>query len=482
MTDNVHKLTLFGGQREVWEAMMSDKNCCLVLPIGSGKSFLASWMLTIAATTPSIHKGRDVLYIAPTAPMVTRIIWKDLKDRCMKLWGLKDEQDINNSSKTITFSNGIRIFCLSAETGLKGINASLVIADEAAEFSEESLQELSNRTRPIPGVEDSQGRMILISTPEGKNAFHDIYQFALSHPHTWTVLHKTWQDMRVQPRRWVEEQKALLSPLKFAKDLMCDWGSVQDQFYYSWRRYMSTANPVVDRGRDLFTFHDFNKRVMCAVVAQVQGDIRSPSGRIEVLKSYAIPDCSTEQLAQAIRYDFPTRTIQSIMDMSGAQVNRDTTSQFGVTDRTILEKYGFRIFNTKNSNPLVSDSDNSSNAFINQGRLIIWEGEGKLLDALETYHYEDGSRKKLVKYSDAKYAHIDGLGDCIRYGIHHLFPMTHDHSGGAEYIDGMERYDLEPGYEYLTETNTPKSKDGVPTIDYLIKTRFEGQFNDESWG
>ena len=168
--------------------------------------------------------------------------------------------------------------------------------------------------------------------------------------------------------------------------------------------------------------------------------------------------------------------------MSGAQVNRDTTSQFGVTDRTILEKYGFRIFNTKNSNPLVSDSDNSSNAFINQGRLIIWEGEGKLLDALETYHYEDGSRKKLVKYSDAKYAHIDGLGDCIRYGIHHLFPMTHDHSGGAEYIDGMERFDLEPGYEYLSETNTPKSKDGVPTIDYLIKTRFEGQFNDESWG
>jgi len=479
---NVHKLTLFGGQKEVWDAMMSDKNACLVLPIGSGKSFLASWMLCIAATTPSIHKGRDILYIAPTAPMVTRIIWKDLKQRCINMWGLKDEQDINNSSKTITFPNGVRIFCLSAETGLKGINASLIIADEAAEFSQEAIQELSNRTRPIPGQVDSQGRMILISTPEGKNAFYDLYQFALSRPDTWVVIHKTWEQMRVQPRSWVEEQRQLLSPLKFAKDLECDWGSVEDQFYYSWRRTMAVEEQPRDRQRELYTFHDFNKRVMTAVVAQVIGDIRSPHGRIEVLKSYAIPDCSTEQLAQAIRYDFPTRTIQSIMDMSGAQVNRDTTSQFGVTDKTILEKYGFRIINTRNSNPLVSDSDNSANAFISQGRLTIWQGESKLLDALETYHYEDGSRKKLVKYSDAKYAHIDGLGDCIRYGIHHLFPMVHDHTGAAEYLDGMERYDLEPGFEYLTESNTPKTRDGVPTIDHLIKTRFEDTFSDESWG
>ena len=478
---NKHRLTLYGGQREVWDAMMSDKNACLVLPIGSGKSFLASWMLCIAATTPSIHKGRDILYIAPTAPMINRIIWKDLKDRCVRLWGLRDEQDINNSSKTITFPNGIRIFCLSAETGLKGINASLIIADEAAEFSEEALQELSNRTRPIPGVKDSQGRMILISTPEGKNAFYDIFQYAGNNPDRWIVLHKSWQDMRVQPRSWVEEQRALLSPLKFSKDLECDWGSVQDQFYYAWKRYMAEDEPIQDRGRELYSFHDFNKRVMTAVVAQVRGDVRSSHGELEILKIYAIPDCGTEGMALAIRADFPVRTINSIMDMSGSQLNRDTTSQFGITDKTILEKYGFRIMNTSRSNPLIADTDNSANAFINQGRLKIWSGETKLLDALETYHYEDGARKKLVKYSDAKYAHIDGLGDCIRYGIHYLFPMMHEVIGGAEYLDGQDRYDLEPGFNYLTENNAPKTQDGVPTIDHLIRTRFETEYSDDSW-
>jgi hypothetical protein len=185
-------------------------------------------------------------------------------------------------------------------------------------------------------------------------------------------------------------------------------------------------------------------------------------------------------MAQAIRYDFPQRTIQTIMDMSGSQLNRDTTSQFGVTDKTILEKYGFRIVNTRNSNPLIADTDNSANAFINQGRLKIWQGETKLLDALETYHYEDGTRKRLVKYSDAKYAHIDGLGDCIRYGIHYLFPMTHEVTGLPEYLDSTNDYHREPGHDYLSENTVVRSVDGVPTVDWLIKRHFQDQ-GEETW-
>ena len=476
---NTHDITLWGAQSEVWNAMLSDRNVCAVLPVGSGKSFLASLLLPIAATTPSIHKGKDILYVAPTAPMISRIIWKDLKQRCITMWGLEDEKQINNSSKTITFPNGIRIFCLSSETGLKGINAGLIVADEAAEFSDEALQELSNRIRPSPGESEAQGRLILISTPEGKNAFYDWHQHALSHPERWIVLHKTWEQMRVQPKAWIEEQRYLLSPLKFAKDLLCDWGSVQDQFYYAWKRTMAVDTPAVDRGRELYTFHDFNKRVMCAVVAQVVGgDIRSQKGKLEILKSYSIPDCGTDGIAQRIRADFPQRTLQAVMDRSGSHLNRDTTSAFGTTDQTILEKYGFRIINTAKSNPLISDTDKSSNAFIQQGRLLIPQTEGKLLDALETYHYEDGTRKQLVKYTDAKYAHIDGLGDCIRYGIHYLFPMTHESSGLPEYIDGGEQYYQEPGSGYMTQ-DIVRTVDGVPTVEALIRKVHEDL--DESW-
>jgi hypothetical protein len=141
--------------------------------------------------------------------------------------------------------------------------------------------------------------------------------------------------------------------------------------------------------------------------------------------------------------------------MSGTQVNRDTTSPFGVTDRIILEKYGFTIVNTRKSNPLITDTDNTSNAFINRGGLVIQPDDKFLLEAMQTYHFEDGSRKKLVKYTESRYAHIDGLGDCIRYGIHYLFPIQHENTLGIpEYVNTDSKFTRQnkPGLEHMPES------------------------------
>jgi hypothetical protein len=234
-----------------------------------------------------------------------------------------------------------------------------------------------------------------------------------------------------------------------------------------------------DRGRELYYFGDFNKKRMCGIIAQTVGDIRNQTGRIEILKTYAIPDCGTDGIADAVRADFPQRTIMAIIDRSGSHVNRDTTSQFGITDQTILESRGFRMMNTARGNPLITDTDNSCNSFINQGRLTVPGGERLLLDALETFHFEDGTRKTLVKYKDAKYMHIDGLGDALRYGIHYLYPMTHAQSSMPEYLDGVDDYHLEPGHAYLTENTIRRKVDGVPTVETLLRKTFEDQ--DESW-
>jgi hypothetical protein len=303
-------------------------------------------------------------------------------------------------------------------------------------YTQDTLQEITNRLRPRVGQPDTAGRLIVISTPNGTGPLHDLFQLALQNKDKYVVRHYNYLQMRSGNREFIEEQKRIISPLKFNQDYMCQWESVADMFYYAWDKNKYTRE-VKDKGTDLYTFHDFNKRVMCATVAQVT-NAGETNGTIEILKSYAINDCSTEGLAEAIRVDFPKRRINSIIDMSGTQVNRDTTSPFGVTDRIILEKYGFTIVNNRKSNPLIADTDNTSNAFINRGGLIVKPDDRFLLEALQTYHYEDGTRKKLVKYTEQKYAHIDGLGDCIRYGIHYLFPITHHSVGIKEYV-GMDR-------------------------------------------
>jgi hypothetical protein len=306
--------------------------------------------------------------------------------------------------------------------------------------------------RPRVGQPETAGRLIIISTPNGTGPLYDLFQLALKNPEKYVVRHYNYLQMRSGNKKFIDEQKRIISPLKFAQDYMCQWESVADMFYYTWDKHKYCAE-IIDQGRDLYTFHDWNKRVMCAVVAQVTKP-HTLIGKIEVLKSYAIPDCSTEGIAEAIRSDFPKRRLNSIIDMSGTQVNRDTTSPFGVTDRTILEKYGFTIVNNRKSNPLISDTDNTSNAFIARGGLVVKPDDKFLLDALTTYHYEDATRKKLVKYTEQRYAHIDGLGDAIRYGIHHLFPITHDSVNVPEYVNSDSKLKRmnQPGRDYMPES------------------------------
>ena len=445
-------IPLYGQQTTILhDWLTTDKHCINIVPVGSGKTFLASIALPIFANDSRYHKGKDIIYSAPTGAMIKSLIWEPLKKSCINYYGLIDGKDINNSELTIKFSNGIFIRCKSAEQreNLRGLNVGCWIADEASLYTKDTLEEITNRLRPKVGQPNTFGRLIVISTPNGTGPLYDLFVLAQKNPERYIVRHYNYLEMRSGNINFINEQKRIISPLKFAQDYMCQWESVADQFYYTWDKH-KYCNEVIDKNSDLYSFHDFNKRVMCAIIAQVTKP-GEKDGKIEILKSYAIPDCSTEGIAKIIRLDYPRRRINSIIDMSGTQVNRDTTSPFGITDRIILEKYGFNIVNNKKSNPLVSDTDNTSNAFIQRGGLVVKPDEKLLLEALSTYHFEDGTRKKLVKYTEQKYAHIDGLSDALRYGIHHLFPIQHDSMPFNETVMSDSRLVKQhmPGREYI---------------------------------
>jgi hypothetical protein len=462
------EIPLYGEQNTILQDWLTtNKHCIDIVPVGSGKTFLASIALPIFASDPRYHHGKDIIYSAPTGAMIKSLIWEPLKHSCINHFGLVDGKDINNSELTIKFPNGVFIRCKSAEQreNLRGLNVGVWVADEAALYTQDTLQEITNRLRPKVGQPDTAGRLVVISTPNGTGPLYDLFKLALENSEKYIVRHYNYEQMRSGNRQFIEEQKRIISPLKFNQDYMCQWESVADQFFYTWDRH-KYCNEIVDRGSDIYTFHDFNKRRMAAVVAQVTKP-GSIDGKIEILKSYAIPDCSTEGIASAIREDFPRRRINSIIDMSGTQVNRDTTSPFGVTDRIILEKYGFTIVNTRKSNPLITDTDNTSNAFIQRGGLVVKPDDKFLLEALGTYHFEDATRKRLVKYTEQKYAHIDGLGDAIRYGIHYLFPITHESVGIPEYVGMDQRLvrHTRPGVQHMPDSPLYP---GGPTWEEII--------------
>ena len=60
-------IPLFGEQSTIFQDWLeTDKHCIDILPAGSGKTFLASIALPIFASDKKYHKGKDVLYVAPT--------------------------------------------------------------------------------------------------------------------------------------------------------------------------------------------------------------------------------------------------------------------------------------------------------------------------------------------------------------------------------------------------------------------------------
>ena len=475
------EIPLYGEQKTILaDWLTTDLHSIDIVPVGSGKTFLASIALPIFASDPRYHKGKDIIYSAPTGAMIKSLIWEPLKQSCMKYFGLVDGKDINNSELTIKFPGGVFIRCKSAEMreNLRGLNVGVWVADEAALYTQDTLQEITNRLRPKVGQPDTFGRLIVISTPNGNGPLYDLFRFALDKPEKYIVRHFNYLQMRSGNRNFIEEQKRIISPLKFQQDYMCSWENVENQFFYTWNKHKYCVDKITDNYGDLYSFHDFNKRRMTAVIAQVKNPGKL-DGRIEVLKSYAINDCSTEGIAQAIRIDFPRRRINSIIDMSGTQLNRDTTSPFGITDRILLEKYGFTIVNNRNSNPLIADTDNTSNSFINRGGLVVQPDDKILLEALGTYHFEDGSRKKLVKYTEQTYAHIDGLGDCVRYGIHHLFPINHnDNVMMPDYLTNDSKFHSRPGAEHLPVSPLYP---GGPTWEQLMNANNENSEDYVSW-
>jgi len=473
-TNDIH-INLYGKQAEIMDDWLNtDKHSICIVPSGSGKTFLASIALPIFASDSKYNKGKDILYVAPTREMIKTLIWEQLKKTCINYFNITDD-DINNGDLTIRFPNDIFIRCKSAEMreSLRGMNIGMAIMDEASLYPQESLLEITNRLRPKVDDPDSFGRMIIISTPYGAGPLFELYNNAVYNKERYIVRHYDYLQMRAGNLDFINEQKKILSPMKFAQDYLCSFESVTDQFFYTFRPQFHTSE-VYDTNTDLYHFADFNKRVATSVIARVSNPY-SDVGTIEVLKAYAIDNCGTEQLAQTIRNDFPKRRIYSIIDMSGTQLNRDTTSPFGITDRIILEKYGFTIINNNKSNPLISDTDNICNAFIQQNRLKINITQTKLIDALKSYHFEDGTRKKLVKYND-KFAYIDGLGDCMRYGISLLFPITHTDTGIKEYVGMDQRYARlnKPGLEYMPESPLYP---GGPTMEELLN----GETNNDDY-
>ena len=132
-----------------------------------GKSRLALYTLFIEALR---SKNYDVYYIAPTFEQAKRIMFRAMKDVGKDLieWA-------HENTATMRLINGREIHIAGSDRPdtLRGVAMAHCVIDEYASIKPMIWEEIVR-----PALIDSKGSCLFIGTPQGKNHFYDLYNYA----------------------------------------------------------------------------------------------------------------------------------------------------------------------------------------------------------------------------------------------------------------------------------------------------------------
>ena len=252
----------------------------------SGKSTIVA---ILALHHALLSPGAFVAIVSPSQRQSTELLRK--VSHFYRLLGQPGSVE-TDSATTLELRNGSRIVALpGSEATTRGFTASLVLIDEAAQVSEQ----LYRSVRPSLAV--SQGRLILLSTPYGKQG---TFWQAWNEP-GWNKVKVTADQCPRIPKEFLDEERRALGAW-FAQEYCCEF--VQDDasvFKEAWVQYYDPADlPHMDTIIQSWDTAQTKSSLSSFVVGQVWGCHGADFYLLDQVRG---------------RYDFD-ETIQAIKDLS----------------------------------------------------------------------------------------------------------------------------------------------------------------------
>lgn len=152
--------------------------------VAIGRQAGKSWMAKRIALEKAANEGKRVWWIAPAIP-IAQSHWEDLLAMILKInFPVKK---ISVALKQIEFHSGGSIRIRSAEIpdNLRGGTLDYIIMDEAAFMVKDVWYKVLQAT-----ISASRGQVLMLSTPNGRNWFYDVYlnhQRGLAGWHSWNA-------------------------------------------------------------------------------------------------------------------------------------------------------------------------------------------------------------------------------------------------------------------------------------------------------
>jgi hypothetical protein len=192
-------------QIECWQ----DKARFKVIAAGRrcGKSRLSAVTLLIEGL--NCPMGSAVMYIAPTLGMARTIMWDLLHELGRPV--IKSSH-LNNLE--ITLVNGRKILLRGADNpdSLRGVSLTYVVFDVSAFIKEDTWQKIIRAA-----LSDKKGRALFISTPSGRNWFHELFKLGLDgQDEEYKAWHFTTADNKTIDPKEIESAKLKLFAFSIA--------------------------------------------------------------------------------------------------------------------------------------------------------------------------------------------------------------------------------------------------------------------------
>ncbi len=163
------------------------------------------------------------MYAGETYGSIRKIIWQALDNdgkRFIDYIPSRLIKKINDSDMRITFHNNSVLQCIGADshkTSLRGTNPVMVVLSEFAYYDDPTVLDTVT-----PILAANQGVLVLASTPQGKNTFHQIYKMAQELPDWYTDI-RTVDDMKHITPEALEFERKRMNPGKFLQEFYCSF-------------------------------------------------------------------------------------------------------------------------------------------------------------------------------------------------------------------------------------------------------------------
>ena len=368
---------------------------------------------------------QTIWYVAPYRNQAEELFWEPFKEMAAPLIAKANEAKLSARLK-----NGSVVSIKGADNpkSLVGRGLDGLMVDEAGD-----VKQLSTvlEKRLTPALADKCGWMWLAGSPQGRNAFYDLYKAAGMNPGWDRFLTTTLEGGLVTPEE-IEERRRNMAPKHFASEFEASFDNqLAGRTYYCYDPALNMAPVEYNPQLPLCWAMDFNIGFMCSVIAQTDGD------SVRVLDELFLPDTNLyDMCAEFVRrieanyrphalrnsWEQITRlTVRLYGDSTGKNRSHAGPSDWSIVREQLAKVPWITVENRVITNPEQKDRIQSVNAMLcsaaNKRRLII-APHCKALDAdFEKVQWAMDSSDNILGHLSKKEADRTHISDAVGYLI-----------------------------------------------------------------